>query len=88
MESGLKKKERKKKLGHCPRRIRQGLLCAAPEWTEVGERDRKTGAQVDGQVVSTGVRYPLLLINRQSRKTSDLCSAAVFDYIDTWQEII
>lgn len=83
------RKRKKRKLGHCPGRIKQGLLCAAPEWSEAGERDRKTGGQVDGIVVCSSVRCPLLLISGLSRKPEglSLCSTAGFDYIDNWQEI-
>lgn len=88
---GVGVREKKKgKLGHCPERIRQGLLCAVPEWSEVGEGVRKTGGQVDGWVVCSGVRCPLLLSNMLSRKPvgHSLFFTAVFDYIDNWQEII
>lgn len=83
------KKKKGRKLGHCPGRMKQGLLCAA-EWIEAGEGDRKRGVQVDGYVVCSGVRCPSLLINRLPPEPVGLSSfpTAVFDYIDYWQEII
>lgn len=52
----------KKKNGHCPGRIRQGLLCAAPEWSKVGERRKTWGGcepwcQVSSTVNQQAVSY-------------------------------